>query len=75
MQKSEKFLMDLLSQREKEIFLLKKEKLTIRQIANKLGIHRGTVCTHLERIEKKCLTVNDQIKGKYAIIKTKSKIE
>ena len=75
MQKSEEFLMDLLSPREKEIFLLKKEKYTNRQIANKLGIHRGTVTVYVARIEKKWLTANGQINEKYGIIKTKRKIK
>ena len=74
MQKSEKFLMDLLSPREKEIFLLKKEKMSEPMIANKLGISRSTVHSHIERIRKKLLSTSGQIDEKYDIIKIKRKI-
>ena len=74
-QKSEEFLMDMLSPRQREIFLLKKEKYTNGQIASKLGIHRGTVQMHLDRIEKKCMTANGQIQKNYGIIKRKKKIK
>ena len=75
MQKSEEFLIDLLSPRQREIFNLKKQNFTNRQIANKLGIHRGSVTVQLERIKKKWLTANDQIDEKYDIIKRKKKIK
>ena len=75
MQKSEEFLMDLLSPREKEIFLLKDKGMSERQIASKLGIKRGTVRIHFSRIEKKWATPIDQINEKYDIIKTKRKIK
>ena len=58
MQKSEGFLMDLLSPREKEIFLLKKENLTNGQIASKLGIKRGTVSVYFKRAVKKVADKN-----------------
>ena len=50
--------MDLLSPREKEIFLLKKENLTNGQIASKLGIKRGTVSVYFKRAVKKVADKN-----------------
>ena len=75
MQKNDKFLMGLLSPREKEIFLLKDKGMSERQIASKLGIKRGAVRIHFSRIEKKWATPIDQINEKYDIIKTKRKIK
>lgn len=53
MQKSEEFLMDLLSPREKEIFLLKDKGMSERQIASKLGLSRNTVNGYWKRARKK----------------------
>ena len=75
MQKNSKFMLDMLSPRQKEIFLLKKENYSNGEIANKLGLKRGTVQSHLDRIEKKCMTYSEQIQKNYDIIKTKRKIK
>lgn len=75
MQKSEEFLIGLLSVREKEIFLLKDKGLSERQIASKLGLSKTTIHTYIERIEKKWSTTSDQINEKYDIIKIKNKIK
>ena len=75
MQKNNEFLMDMLSPREKEIFLLKDKGMSERQIASKLGIKRGTVRIYFSRIEKKWATPIDQINKNYGIIKRKKKIK
>ena len=53
MQKNDKFLMGLLSPREKEIFLLKDKGMSERQIANKLGVSRNTISGYWKRARKK----------------------
>lgn len=53
MQKNDKFLMGLLSPREKEIFLLKDKGMSERQIANKLGLSRVSIQTYWKRARKK----------------------
>lgn len=53
MQKNDKFLMGLLSPREKEIFLLKDKGMSERQIANKLGLSRVSIRTYWKRARKK----------------------
>lgn len=65
-------LIDMLSPRQREIYNLKKQKFTNRQIANKLGVHRGSVTVQLERIRKKCTLYDDQIQGIQDIIKRKT---
>ena len=61
MQKNSKFMLDMLSPRQKEIFLLKKENYSNGEIANKLGLSRSTVHSHIERIRKKLLSTMDKI--------------
>ena len=75
MQKNNEFLMDLLSPREKEIFLLKDKGMSERQIANKLGLSKTTIHTYIGRVEKKWSTTSEQIQKNYDIIKTKRKIK
>lgn len=54
MQKNSKFMLDMLSPREKEIFLLKDKGMSERQIANKLGLSRGSIQTYWKRARRKC---------------------
>ena len=75
MQKNNEFLMDMLSPREKEIFLLKDKGMSERQIANKLGLSKTTINKYIERVEKKWSTTSEQIQKNYDIIKTKRKIK
>lgn len=53
MQKNSKFMLDMLSPREKEIFLLKDKGMSERQIANKLGLSRVSIQTYWKRARKK----------------------
>ncbi len=53
MQKNSKFMLDILSPREKEIFLLKDKGMSERQIANKLGLSRVSIQTYWKRARKK----------------------
>ncbi len=53
MQKNNEFMLDILSPREKEIFLLKDKGMSERQIANKLGLSRVSIQTYWKRARKK----------------------